>query len=95
MTITIVVDFDLEPSRAGATHRAFRELAEHTRAEPGALVFDAFTDPDRPNSVVLVEQWADQHAIDEHMELPHTKAFLDAVHGAFASPQTVRRLDPL
>ena len=95
MTITIVVDFDLEPSRADETRRAFQELAEQTRREPGALVFDAFADPHRPNTVVLVEQWADQHAINAHMELPHTKAFLDASQGAFVNPQTVRRLDPL
>ncbi|MFG2919334.1 putative quinol monooxygenase [Kitasatospora sp. NPDC048298] len=92
MTIQIVVTFDLVPERLAPTLAAFQELARHTRREDGALRFDVFRSEAEEHTVVLVEDWADQEAIDLHMKEEYTRAFLAAVDGAFRAPARVHRL---
>jgi quinol monooxygenase YgiN len=95
VSIHIVVRFDVKPERLASTLAAFAELADQTRREPGATVFDVFRAEEEPCTVVLVEEWADQAAIDTHMKEPHTARFLDQVRDAFATPQVVLHLDPV
>ncbi|MEV8589028.1 putative quinol monooxygenase [Streptomyces sp. NPDC051180] len=95
MSIEITVVFDVEPDRFQATQAAFRELCEATRTEEGALRFDALLSADHPNSVVLVEEWADQDAIDLHMKQPYVAEFLTRVDGAYTAAPAVHRLRPL
>lgn len=95
MTIQIVVQFDIHPDHAPATLEAFRLLAKETSTEPGAKRFEAFTVDDHPHRVVLVEEWADQAAIDEHMTHAHTDQFRAATANAFPAPPIVNRLNPL
>ncbi|MER7674466.1 putative quinol monooxygenase [Kitasatospora sp. NPDC096128] len=92
MTIQIVVTFGLVPERLEPTLAAFQELAEHTRREEGALRFDVFRSQEEEHTVVLVEEWADQAAIDLHMKEEYTRAFLGKVDGAFTDPARVHRL---
>ncbi|MBV6698886.1 putative quinol monooxygenase [Kitasatospora aureofaciens] len=92
MTIQIVVTFDVLPERLEPTLAAFQELAAHTRREEGALRFDVFRSQAEEHTVVLVEDWADQHAIDLHMKEEYTAAFLAKVDGAFRAAARVHRL---
>lgn len=95
MSIHIVVRFDIKPEHLSNTLEAFTELADETRKEPGATVFDVYRAQEEPNTVILIEDWTDQDAIDVHMKQPHTLRFLERVRGAFATPQTVLHLDPV
>lgn len=95
MSIHIVVRFEIKPERLSDTLAAFADLAEETRKEPGTTVFDVYRARQEPTSVVLIEYWADQDAIDVHMKQPHTLRFLERVRDAFATPQTVLHLDPV
>ncbi|MET9363225.1 putative quinol monooxygenase [Streptomyces sp. NPDC006632] len=92
MTLQITVLFDVLPDRIDSIAPAFAELAEHTRREAGALRFDAFLSESRENTVVLIEEWTDQDAIDQHMKQPYTQDFLDRSTGAFARPAEVHRM---
>jgi quinol monooxygenase YgiN len=95
MSVSIVVLFDVKPERLTDTLHAFEELATQTRTEDGAVIFDVHTVEERPSTVVLIEEWIDQRAIDLHMKEPYTAQFLDRVDGAFRSAQQVLRLTPL
>lgn len=95
MSIQIVVQFELRPETAEHARAAFRTLAEQTRAEPGVRRFDAFTTHDQPHRVLLVEEWDNQHAIDEHMTHEHTAVFRAATEGAFQTEPVVNRLAAL
>uniref|UniRef100_A0AAU2JRG5 Antibiotic biosynthesis monooxygenase n=1 Tax=Streptomyces sp. NBC_00049 TaxID=2903617 RepID=A0AAU2JRG5_9ACTN len=95
MSIHITVLFTVVPDRLDASLTAFRELATHTRTEKGALRFDAFVAEEHADTVVLVEEWADQEAIDLHMKEPWTAEFLERVEGAFAGSPQVYRIRPL
>lgn len=95
MSIQIVVQFDIHPDKSLAALEAFRLLAKETSAEPGATRFEAFTVDEHSHRVVLVEEWVDQAAIDEHMTHAHTAQFRAATAGAFQSPPIVNRLNLL
>ncbi|WP_418002718.1 putative quinol monooxygenase [Mycobacterium sp. PDNC021] len=92
MTIQIVVQFDILPDNVPAVLEAFRLLAKETSAEPGVTRFEAFTVDEHPHRVVLVEEWADQAAIDKHMTHAHTDQFRATTANAFQTPPIVNRL---
>ena len=50
-------------------------LQTHTRNEPGCNSFTFYQQVQQPDSFYLVEQFHDQAALDNHLELPHTRAF--------------------
>lgn len=95
MSIHIIVDFTAEPGERQFIIDAFTDLVVATRAEPGCLVFDLYTTVADDNGLILVEEWADQNAIDEHMTLGHTVRFLEVVRGRFAAPAAARILEPV
>ncbi|MCZ4605911.1 putative quinol monooxygenase [Streptomyces sp. Lzd4kr] len=95
MSIEITVLFDVVPDRMDSVTTAFRDLCEATRKEEGALRFDAFRSEEHPDVVVLVEDWADQEAIDVHMKEPYVAEFLARTDGAFVRPPYVHRLRAL
>lgn len=95
MTIHVVVDVDVEPARLDVAAAAFHDLATVTLAEPGCHRFDVFVAEEEADRIVLVETWADQAAIDAHMEQEYTARFL-AESGAFlAGAPRARRLRPV
>jgi quinol monooxygenase YgiN len=95
MSIEITVLFDVVPDRMEQVTAAFRELCAATRQEEGALRFDACLSEEHENVVVLVEEWADQTAIDLHMKQEYVADFLTKVDGAYLRAPYVHRLRPL
>ncbi|WP_037855494.1 putative quinol monooxygenase [Streptomyces sp. NRRL S-340] len=95
MSIEITVLFDVVPDRTEQAADAFARLCAETREEEGALRFDAFRSAEHDHVIVLVEEWADQAAIDLHMKQEYVAAFLAATDGAFVRPPSVHRLRPL
>ncbi|MEW2513870.1 putative quinol monooxygenase [Streptomyces sp. NPDC046870] len=95
MSIQITVRFDIEPDRMERVVASFQKLCAATRQEEGALRFDAFRSEEHPHVVVLIEEWADQDAIDLHMKEDYVAGFLTEVDGAFVRPPQVDRLQPL
>ncbi|WP_304452165.1 putative quinol monooxygenase [Nocardiopsis sp. YSL2] len=95
MSIQIVVVFDVVPERFDMAVDAFGELARRTSEEPGALRFDAYVSAEKANTVVLVEEWADQNAIDLHMKEDCVRDFLAKVDGAFRGEPAVHRLSSI
>ena len=71
--------------RAEELREALRQLEIATREEPGCIEFTFFQAISNENSFILVERFANQDALQTHMQLPHTQAFfkaqlVDAVH---------------
>lgn len=95
MSIEITVLFEVLPARLKDTAAAFKELCAATRREEGALRFDACLSEQHENVIVLVEEWADQAAIDLHMKEEYVTDFLAKVDGAYVRPPYVLRLRPL
>jgi (4S)-4-hydroxy-5-phosphonooxypentane-2,3-dione isomerase len=59
------------PGAEQAVQDALRELAEHSRGEPGNLAYIPYRDPDDPTYFGILEVYADEEARDAHLNSPH------------------------
>jgi quinol monooxygenase YgiN len=66
---------------------AASKMSVESLAEPGCIDYRFWISPDDPNSVLLLEQWEDQAALDAHLAGPglpgFAKEFGTALDGGF------------
>lgn len=67
-----------KPQQADVLRAALRTLEAATRQEPGCHEFTFFQALSDPDAFALLEEFADQAALEAHMALPHTQAFFRA-----------------
>lgn len=71
-----VVRIETKPGRADAMRVALSRLQSATLTEAGCNEFRFFQAiDDGPGSFLLVEDFADAATLEQHMQMPHTKAF--------------------
>ena len=73
-------------ARALASHRedlaaAGREMAAASRDDDGCQAYGFYADLADENTMLSLEIWRDQEALDAHMSHPHTQQFLTRVAG--------------
>jgi len=83
-----------EDGRGDAVRAGLEALVAPSRAEDTCTRYDLFATED-PNVLLVVEEWADQAALNAHMETPHFKAFVAANGEALAGPPVIQVLTPL
>jgi quinol monooxygenase YgiN len=71
-------------ARLNAEHRdaaiaAAKVMSEHSLSEPGCIDYRFWVSVDDPSSVLLLEQWQDQAALDAHMAGPQLTEFATAL----------------
>lgn len=69
------VRIEAKPGLAGALRAALLDLERATREEPGCREFRFFQALSDDNAFLLLEDFADADALNQHMALPHTRAF--------------------
>ena len=69
------------PGRRDELVAAARTIAAATRDDHGCVSYDFAADLDDPDRVLGVEVWADQAALDAHMDHDHTQDFLRVAPG--------------
>lgn len=57
---------------------ALATLEQHIRREAGCLQFSFYQSISDENAFVLIEHFASQAALHDHLQLPHTRAFFAA-----------------
>jgi len=67
-----------KPERAVELKELLLSFVEPTRAEEGCLEYHFHQDKDDPGLFVFYEAWRSKEALDEHLELPHMKAFWES-----------------
>ena len=95
MTVHIVVDMDVLPGQRDHVIEGLRALVPPTLEEEGCHRFEVYVPETEENRIVLVETWADQHAIDLHMKTEYTEAFLAHVKTSFPHAPNARRIAPV
>lgn len=70
-----VVRIAAKPGTGAAMRAALLDLQTATRLEPGCLEFRFYQALDEDEVFLLVEDFANQAALQAHMHLPHTTAF--------------------
>jgi quinol monooxygenase YgiN len=72
-----IVRITSKPGRAIELHYALKALENETRKEPGCREFSFFRALSSDESFLLVEDFVDQDAFNQHQQLQHTREFFD------------------
>lgn len=78
------------PGRRGELVAAAREVVACSRGDDGCESYGFYSDIDDVDTIVSIEIWRDQAALDAHMAHQHTADFLCQVTGLIAgTPEMV------
>lgn len=61
----------IKEGKAEDVINVFKELAGPSRAENGCLSYELFQDKKDPRVFAIIEEWADQVALDAHKKADH------------------------
>ncbi|MBB4039662.1 quinol monooxygenase YgiN [Microvirga flocculans] len=81
-----IVRIEAKAGLADQMRAALLELERATRPEPGCREFMFFQALDNPGLFLLVEDFANAAALEEHMKLPHTQKFFSLGLAASVKP---------
>jgi quinol monooxygenase YgiN len=81
---------------------ATTEMCSRSREEDGCHGYRVYADLEQDDRYVIVEEWADDGALQRHFAEPHTRTFLSALVPLLAEPAdalfhtvaSTQRLDP-
>jgi len=77
--LTVVATFQARPGKEAELRAALIGLLAPTRKEAGCLNYDLHQSPKDPAKFLFHENWANQTALDAHMQSPQIKALLPRV----------------
>jgi quinol monooxygenase YgiN len=76
-SIVLNVHMEAVPGREQDLERELSALLGPTRKESGCLAYELHRDPERPGKFMFYEKFKNQAALDQHVNSPHFKKFLD------------------
>jgi len=76
MAVRLVVTFKAKPGMGSELVKAYAGRCAEVMQEPGCEQFEAFQSSVDPDTIVLLERWADQAALDVHAEVNKTRPAL-------------------
>ena len=91
MTIHIVARFIARPECVGELRTLLLGLLAPTRREAGCLRYELLANTADPTDFTFVEEWADDAAINAHLETAHLKAAVVQSQPLLAAALDVRR----
>jgi quinol monooxygenase YgiN len=75
-TIVLNVQIEAKEGRQEDLARELNALVAPTREEQGCLAYELHRDPEDDKKFMFYEQFADQTALDTHIDAPYFKRFL-------------------
>lgn len=91
--IYLVATLKIKPGSLPAINEAVAECIEGTRKEPGNISYDLFQSTTDENTLVFVERWENQAAIDNHFTEPHFLAWREEGSKYFLD-RTIEIIEP-
>ena len=81
--IVLKVDMLVKPGTEEKCKEYIRVMQEHSRKEPGCLLYVGHQSTENPRKFLFYEQYKDQAALDAHRNAPYFKQYvtggLDAI----------------
>jgi quinol monooxygenase YgiN len=74
MSVRLVISMQARAGKGAELLKVMEERCQEVRKEPGCEQFEAFQSGADPDSLVLLELWADQAALDVHASRPPNPA---------------------
>jgi quinol monooxygenase YgiN len=91
--VTLVPFFTVRAGQEDAVASCLLDMVGLTRAEPGCLGYDLYQSVEDPSVMFLHEIWADQKALDRHMNTPNFYRIVRGmVDGRLAAPWTAHTM---
>ncbi|MFE3519964.1 putative quinol monooxygenase [Streptomyces sp. NPDC059166] len=91
-TLTIVASFVAKPGQEARLRDELNMMIAPSVDEDGCLGYQPFTDPNRPERMVILEEWASSEALNYHFTLPHFQHVAKVLDEILAEPFTLRKL---
>ncbi|MGV9309486.1 putative quinol monooxygenase [Nonomuraea sp. NPDC003727] len=92
MSLVVIAEFLAAPGQHDRLRTALEAMIEPSLDEPGCMAYQPYTDPNNPARMVVVEQWANRQALDEHFTTPHLHHARQVLDQILAEPLTIRTL---
>ena len=73
--IILNVHFQAAPGHEEKLGAQLHALVAPTHEEPGCLIYELHFDPEDPSKFMFYEKFANQAAVDYHLNTPHFKQF--------------------
>jgi quinol monooxygenase YgiN len=73
MAVRLVVTINAAPGKGAELAKAYKTRCAEAMKEPGCEQFEAFQSVANPDTIVLLERWVDQAALDVHARLNSTR----------------------
>lgn len=90
-TVVLVVELDLKPDhRESFLARARQHRENVLKNEPDCKQFEVQVAEDDVNKIFLYEVYADQAAVDHHMNTPYMKAYREDTGAMIADRRLVK-----
>jgi quinol monooxygenase YgiN len=67
----VTISFEAAPGKAGELASILNDLVEPSRAEPGCLYYQPFTDVENPEKLVVIEAWERREQWQAHLASLH------------------------
>jgi quinol monooxygenase YgiN len=77
--IIVIGQGRLKTDHRDAAIAAANEMSTSSLAEPGCLDYRFWLSASDPDSMLVLEQWQDQAALDAHLATPHLARFIEAI----------------
>ncbi|MFC9330309.1 putative quinol monooxygenase [Kitasatospora sp. NPDC057015] len=81
-----------EPGRTDRLRTALEAMIEPSLDEPGCLGYQLLADPNRPEQMVIIEEWTDEEALRLHFATAHFQLVSETLAEVLAEPLRLRRL---
>lgn len=85
--IAICAPLVLQEGKLEEAIQALTPMIEQSRAEEGNISYQLFQSNDDPNTVMFIEFWKDQEAIDIHGQTEHFQAGIKGMSEFVAEPK--------
>ncbi|MFB7668279.1 putative quinol monooxygenase [Kitasatospora sp. NPDC056138] len=91
----LIAELTAVPGQADRLRTLLEGMIEPSLEEPGCRSYQPLVDPNRPERMVIIEEWQDEEALQEHFATPHFRHASEVLDTILAEPLALRRLTPL
>lgn len=95
MSLGFYLNFTAQPGASDELRARLLTAVEMSRTEPGNLLCLLMEDPQDDHRFSIFEIYRDEEAIKAHQAADYTKESAAIIHGLFAKPMEVQRMNTL
>ena len=84
--ISVIATIKAREGREQEVREELTKLLTPTRREPGCVVYDLYQSSDMKDLFMFYECWEGKQDLDEHLQKPYVKAFIQKAEKLLAEP---------